>query len=163
MSGVLPAVDREPAVVGFFHAGLTVSLIETALPFYRDVLGLRIFHDTVRAEPYIKRIVGLSCVALRIVYLEIPGGGYLELLEYQGVERQSAAARPCDPGSGHVCLFAENVDGLLARIHAAGYSSRSEQAVTVTDGPNEGARVVYLRDPDGNLVELFERPQQVTG
>jgi hypothetical protein len=40
---------------------------------------------------------------------------------------------------------------------AEGFRSRSAAPVTVMAGPNRGSKVVYVMDPDGYLVELFER------
>jgi catechol 2,3-dioxygenase-like lactoylglutathione lyase family enzyme len=51
----------------------------------------------------------------------------------------------------------EGIDQIVARLHAAGYRARSDGVVDITQGPNEGARSVYMRDPDGYSVELFQK------
>lgn len=39
-----------------------------------------------------------------------------------------------------------------------GYLARSQSCVDITEGPNSGARSLYLLDPDGYAIELFMRP-----
>lgn len=145
-------------VTGFFHSGITVKDMDRALVFYRDGLGLEQAFDRILDAPYIKAVLGLAFDHIRAVYLHIPGGGFVELLEYAGIERMPAASRPCDPGAGHLCLYVDDVDALHSRLVELGFSARSDRAVDITAGPNKGARSCYLADPDGYAVELFEKP-----
>lgn len=145
-------------ITGFFHGGITVKDMETSLKFYRDGLELEVEFDVINSADYLRSVVALSPTEVRIVYLRIPNSGFIELLEYRGVERHSASARPCDFGGGHLCLYVDDVDLILARMHSLGYASRSAAAVDIVAGPNTGAKVVYLIDPDGYFVELFQMP-----
>ena len=153
-----PPSSTPGRVTGFFHAGITVRDMDESLRFYRDVLGLETHFDTVLDGPYLPVVLALDITTIRAVYLTIPGGGFVELLEYRDLERMSAASRPCDYGAGHLCFYVEDIDDLVARARAAGFRPRSDQPVDITAGPNAGARSVYLLDPDGYPVELFQRP-----
>lgn len=145
-------------ITGFFHGGITVKDMETSLKFYRDGLQLEIEFDVINSADYLRTVVALPFSEMRIVYLRIPNSGFVELLEYRGLERHSASARPCDFGGGHLCLYVDDVDAIVARMHSLGYASRSPGAVDIVAGPNIGAKVVYLIDPDGYFVELFQKP-----
>jgi len=81
----------------------------------------------------------------------------LELFEFVGLERHSASARPCDYGAGHFCLYVDDTAAVYDRIIGMGFTARSE-VVELTSGPHAGRKVVYLIDPDGYHVELYERP-----
>jgi lactoylglutathione lyase len=143
-------------VTGVFHCGITVLDLDRSLRFYRDALGLTVAHDRDTTAAYLGQILGLEHPDLRIAFLRIPGSDtYLELLEYRNVERMSAAARPWDPGGGHLCLFVSGVDDLHDAVVAAGYRVRSTP-VDIASGPNAGARAVYVSDPDGHWVELMQ-------
>jgi len=144
-------------VTGFFHAGVTVLDMDAALRFYRDGLGLHVYLDRVLDAEYLRQVLDLDFGAMRAVYMTIPGGGFLELLEYHDIEKLSAAARPQDFGAGHVCLYVDGIDELADRLLAYGGTSRSAGPVDITSGPNAGARSIYMRDPDGYSVELFQR------
>ncbi len=147
-----------PAVVtGFFHAGITVRDMNDSLVFYRDGLGLALQFDRLLTADYLREVLALDFTAIRAAYLEIPGGGIVELLEYQGIERLTAASRPSDYGAGHLCLYVDDVDAMFERLLEHGGTARSDGPVAITSGPNEGARSIYMRDPDGYAVELFQR------
>lgn len=144
-------------VTGFFHGGITVSDMDRALVFYRDGLGLELVFDRILDASYLKAVLGLEFDHVRTVYLHIPGGGFVELLEYAGIERMPAASRPCDYGAGHLCLYVDDVDTMHARMVDLGFSPRSAGVVDITAGPNQGARSCYLADADGYAVELFQK------
>jgi len=145
-------------VTGFFHGGITVKDMDKSLDFYREGLGLTMKFDRILDASYLNVVLNLTHSAIRVVFLDIPGGGYVELLEYQGIERLNASSRPCDFGAGHLCLYVEGVDEIAARMFAKGYRARSEGCVDITAGPNAGARSIYLVDPDGYNIELFQKP-----
>jgi len=145
------------AVTGFFHSGVTVRDMDRALVFYRDGLGLEQEFDRILDAPYLRTVLGLDFEHIRAVYLRIPGGGFVELLEYVGIERMSAESRPCDFGAGHLCLYVDDVDAMHARLVGLGFRARSADVVAITAGPNEGARSCYMIDPDGYAVELFQK------
>ncbi len=146
-------------ITGFFHAGVTVRDIEASLNFYRDLLGLEVRSDVVIDHPYLFNIVAVAGEAVRIAYLAVTEDVFIELLEYRGIERHPASARPCDFGSGHLCVYVEGLAALDARLREAGVTMRSTAPVRVEAGPRAGATVVYAADPDGYIVELFERPR----
>lgn len=147
-------------ITGFFHGGITVKDMDTSLKFYRDGLQLEVEFDVINGADYLRSVLAMPFSEIRIVYLRIPNSGFVELLEYRGLERHSASARPSDFGGGHICLYVDDIDALVARMHSLGYSSRSEKAVDIVAGPNIGAKVVYLIDPDGYFVELFQKPSR---
>jgi lactoylglutathione lyase len=145
-------------VTGFFHGGITVADMDRSLVFYRDGLGLDVEFDRMLDAPYLKEALGLAFDSIRAVYLRVPGGGFVELLEYRGIERMPAASRPCDPGAGHLCLYVDDVDAVYGRLSSLGFRARSDGVVAITAGPNAGARSAYVADPDAYYVELFQRP-----
>lgn len=147
-----------PRVTGFFHAGITVREMDASLVFYRDGLGLDLHFDRQLDGDYLRTVLALDFAVIRAVYLTIPSGGFIELLEYQGVERLPAASRPCDFGAGHLCLYVDDIDEMVARLEEYGGRARSDGAVDITSGPNSGARSIYLLDPDGYPIELFQKP-----
>jgi lactoylglutathione lyase len=145
------------SITGFFHGGITVRDMDVSLRFYADGLGLEQEFDRILAAPYLNTVLALGQDRIRVVYLRIPGGGFVELLEYRGIERLSAASRPCDYGAGHLCLYVDDVEAMHARLVALGFHARSEEVVDITAGPNVGARSCYMADPDGYAVELFQK------
>lgn len=147
------------AITGFFHGGITVRDMDASLRFYAEGLGLEVHLDRILDAPYLREVLALDFDSIRAVYLRIPNEtGFVELLEYRGIERLSAEARLCDFGAGHFCFYVDDVDAMHARLVSMGYHARSAGPVAITAGPNEGARSVYMPDPDGYPVELFQKP-----
>lgn len=148
----------EPAVCGFFHAGITVRDMEGSLHFYRDLLGLEVVDRWTAPGRHVAEILAVEPDELAAAFLRVPGSDVqIELFEYRGIERHPASCRPCDWGAGHICLYVRDLDALHARLVEAGYRTRSA-VVAMTRGSFAGARVVYAIDPDGYPVELFQRP-----
>ncbi len=145
-------------VTGLFHGGITVSDMDESLRFYQEGLGLQQKFDRTSGAEYLRAVLALEFSQIRTVYLHIPGleNTFVELLEYKGIERLPASSRPCDYGAGHLCLYVDNVEAVHQRLVGMGFSSRSEQTVLITEGPNAGARFVYMLDPDGYAVELLQ-------
>lgn len=131
-----------PPQVRVGHVHLRVADLERATAFYRDVLG---FHVTADGRP-----LGLPAVFLA-------AGDYHHHIGLNTFE--SAASSPPPPGHTglyHVAfLYPDRAD--LARaveqIMAAGYPL--DRAID-----HGGTVSVYLRDPDGNGIELYyDRPR----
>lgn len=145
-------------VTGLFHVGVTVSNLDRSLQFYQDLMGFELVAERRYTEAYIMEITSAPAHAIRIAFLAIPGSDVrLELLEYQGLERLSGSVRPYDYGSGHFCVYVEDIDALYLRLHHSGVTARSEGPVSITAGINRGSKAMYLRDPDGYHIEIFER------
>jgi catechol 2,3-dioxygenase-like lactoylglutathione lyase family enzyme len=150
-------VHASDALPSLFHAGVTVSDMDRSIAFYADGLGLTLLSDRVAASPTLAVLTGVDVSSMRIALLEGPGGGMMELLQYDpDRERVGAAAPPpSQPGTGHVCLFVEDLAVAEQQLVARGGTRVSTAAVPVSAGTYAGRHCIYLRDPDGHLVELF--------
>ena len=118
---------------GLDHLVLTVADIDRTVAFYRDVLGMQ---PVVFAGGRTALSFGRAKINLHQV----------------GREFEPKADRPV-AGSADFCLIARDpLEVVIGELRAHG--------VAVVDGPVErtGAtgpiRSVYVRDPDGNLVEI---------
>jgi catechol 2,3-dioxygenase-like lactoylglutathione lyase family enzyme len=119
---------------GLDHLVLTVADPDATVAFY-ERLGMR------------REVFGEGRLALRF-------GDQKLNLHRAGAEIEPHAAAPT-PGSADVCLL---VDGPLAEVErelrAAGIAI--ELGPVDRTGATGPLRSLYLRDPDGNLVELSE-------
>jgi len=141
------------------HTGFTVRDLDRSLAFYRDVLGMEVVFEQEKRGGYLAEIVGYPDAHVRMAHLEFPGGGHrVELFEYVHPVPQGEPGEPRDVGITHVCLAVDDIGAVFERVVAAGASSISEP-VLVDTGANAGGRGVYVRDPDGIVVELFQPPE----
>jgi catechol 2,3-dioxygenase-like lactoylglutathione lyase family enzyme len=115
------------------HLVLTVADVEATVAFYERVLGM---------EPV--TFAG-GRRALRF------GDAKLNLHE-AGRELEPKAARPT-PGSADLCLIAEGPLGeVVAELARQGVPV--EEGIVRRTGATGPIDSVYLRDPDGNLIEI---------
>jgi catechol 2,3-dioxygenase-like lactoylglutathione lyase family enzyme len=148
-----------PGVVGAHHTSFTVADLGRSLEFFRDWLGLEVVATREIGDEYFGRIVGLPGCRVKAALLRVPGSTHhVELFEYLAPSGQPCRPRPCDPGSAHLSLLVDDLPGLCARLSAAGVAFVSEP-VRIDAGPNAGGYGVYLRDPNGVLIELFQPPR----
>lgn len=149
----------EPAATAVHHVGLTVSSLERALAFWRDGLAATVVMEQAKEGGYFEQIVGEPGVRVRMAQLALPGGGArVELFEFSSPRGGRHVSRPADVGFAHVCVTTADLGGLLERLVAAGGSPLSAP-VSVDTGANAGGRALYVRDPDGHVLEVFEAPR----
>jgi catechol 2,3-dioxygenase-like lactoylglutathione lyase family enzyme len=121
------------------HIVLPVADLDSALAFYRDLLGLEV---VVRLDPDDSGPDGSIAAGLNIAGMLLPGGTMLELVE--GMQEPRA-------GSTVVALNVADVKAAQLEVEAAG--------VTPAMPPTEvtpGITMMFLTDPDGRTVELVE-------
>ncbi|MDX6377306.1 MAG: lactoylglutathione lyase [Gaiellaceae bacterium] len=142
------------------HAGMTVSDLDRALSFWRDALGMETVVDQESRGGYFEAIVGERDVVVRTHHLAFGGeGARVELFEFVSPAGGRHQSRPADVGFAHVCVAVESgLDELVARLLRAGGSTATPDPVVIDRGANAGGRALYLRDPDGHVLELFEPP-----
>jgi lactoylglutathione lyase len=147
------------SIRSFWHVGVSVQDMDASLAFYRDGLGLEVVIDRVADDDYLREVNGVESTSIRIVYLNVPGSDFrVELLEHRGIDRHPVQGRPCDPGVSHMGFYVDDVDELVSRMAARGYRARSKAPVRIAAGPYADGRSCIMVDPDGMLVELFQKP-----
>jgi glyoxylase I family protein len=141
------------------HVGVTVADVDRSLRFYRDTLGLRVINDSVLTSPEVAALLGLESVELRSVDLDSGDGRVLELLHYTRPPGSKVDYESRDAGTGHIALTVDNLEAVRSRVEAGGGKVISSAELHVTDpgGAFDGAICLYLRDPDGMILELVQR------
>jgi catechol 2,3-dioxygenase-like lactoylglutathione lyase family enzyme len=129
------------------HIGLCVHDIDRSRRFYEELLGFEYEHEIAPPDEITGRLLQLDPpLGLRAVYLR-KGGLVLELLAYAG-RRRPRRERPMDePGLTHISIGAEDHGSLLDRVEALGGTLVAASDIGVA---------VFIRDPDGQLIELLE-------
>jgi catechol 2,3-dioxygenase-like lactoylglutathione lyase family enzyme len=130
----------------FDHVGISVADLEQARAWYCRALGLAVENE-----------FAVTGTDLRGIMLRHPGGYRIELLHRPGsapgIEPDSPLAAAGTRGYGHFCLCVDDVDAEFGRLIAAGATAR----MPPSPSPRAGARVAFLADPEGNLIELLDR------
>ncbi len=141
------------------HTGYTVSDLERSLGFYRDLLGCELLARQEKQGGYLAAIVGYPDAHVRQAHLRAPSGEHvIELFEYVQPPSTSAPIEPKLVGAAHLCFVVDDLRAVYERLRAAGVDSFFSPPVEVDTGMNAGGLGLYLRAPDGIVVELFQPP-----
>jgi catechol 2,3-dioxygenase-like lactoylglutathione lyase family enzyme len=153
-----PVSNPASSLAGVHHIGISVANLETALAFWEKFLAKPARWTTVLDRPYLSRVVGYPGASIKAAFVDLPGAGVIELLDYHQVEgRRPNSDATANPGNVHLCLRVNDAKGAWAHAISCGARPVSpEGPVDVDGGPNKGARSAYLRIHDGVTLELFE-------
>jgi catechol 2,3-dioxygenase-like lactoylglutathione lyase family enzyme len=129
-----------PQIDSLDHLVLTVADIARSVGFYSGCLGMK--PDVFEAAGGIKRwalIFGMQKINLHLA----------------GQEFEPKARQPV-PGSADLC-FLSAVPLSDWQVHLKAKGAPIEEGPVRRTGANGPIRSIYLRDPDGNLIEISNR------
>jgi catechol 2,3-dioxygenase-like lactoylglutathione lyase family enzyme len=144
------------------HVNIVVDDLGSMVEFYRGVLGFSVTKRVTISGPWVDATVGLKDAIGDVVYLELPNGPRVELLRYV----QPAGANPPGldqsntRGLRHIAFRVTDIEAAMDKLKSAGVRPLSpiqtvpDSQVTYAGGVRK--RLVYFRDPEGNLLEFCD-------
>jgi len=134
------------------HTGITVTNMEKALAFYRDLLGLKVVLDAELEGAFFDELTA-HAGPRRAVMLETPDGNRIELFQFH-LHAKAAPEKTeiSDIGCSHVAFSVDDMDLAYRELTAKGVRFNCEPQVS----PDGYAKVAYCHDPDGTIVELTQ-------
>jgi lactoylglutathione lyase len=130
------------------HVGLAVHDLDAAASWYCAAFGYR-RELTLRVDR-----IDLDIVML----LHAEHGDRLELLHRPGSSAGPRFANPAEAALsetfGHVAFDVRGLESAFDRVVSLG----ARPVMTPQASPEPGVRMAFVADPEGNLVELLERP-----
>lgn len=147
----------ELAALGVHHIGMSVTSLDDALAFWEPFLGVRARWRRLLERPYLGRHVGYPGVKIEAAFVDLPGGGILELLDYKVTDKAVVPEHTANPGNVHLCLAVADATSAWRRAVALGARPVVENGpVAIDGGPNLGAKAAYLRIHDCITLELYQ-------
>ncbi|SHK24266.1 VOC family protein [Paramaledivibacter caminithermalis] len=134
------------------HVGLTVSDFEKSVKWYYEMFGFKLISEKIinkeQAEE-LYELYRLKNTAVRLGFLRSPKGGIIEIFEFSSClpSKHPVWNRP---GPTHIALDVKNLKGWYNTLKNKGVEFFSEPQTT------SGSDWVFLKDPDGNLIELID-------
>jgi glyoxylase I family protein len=131
--------ERRMRIAGIHHITLLVADVERSLAFYRNVLGLRLVKQTVNDD---------DKAARHLIFGDEDGrpGTLITCLEYPDLDEGTVGR-----GSTHHFALAVQSEAELAAWRDY-LVSRGIPTTDVMD--RSDFKSIYLRDPDGHIVEI---------
>ena len=146
-----------PIKASYVHTNLTGRDWRTLVKFYCEVFGcVPKPPERDLSGDWLDRTTSLRNAHLTGLHLRLPGfgtdGPTLEIFSYDEM-LQGRLPVANEPGFGHLAFAVEDVEEALRAVQMRGGSSVGEIVTTHVTGVGT-LRVVYARDPEGNIVEL---------
>jgi catechol 2,3-dioxygenase-like lactoylglutathione lyase family enzyme len=149
------------AIRAVSHVAIGVRDMERSLRFYRDALGLRVKLDTIEELPGFSGAQARKRRAVYLGFAEGPDASFVVLDQPLSVEPQGEPARLFQTGIHHFSFWVDEIEAIVARVRAAGFEALFDPGVadSVAYGEPPGGKILstFLRDPDGNYVQLDQR------
>ena len=146
-----------PIPAKFVHTNLIARDWKKLVRFYSKVFGCEPKGpERDMAGAWLDGLTSLRNAHLRGVHLRLPGyddnGPTLEIFGYdQLIEGELPGVNRF--GFAHIAFGVDDVDQALQAVITAGGSTVGDVVTTQVDGVGL-LRVVYARDPEGNIIEL---------
>ena len=142
----------------FGHTNLIVHDWRRMTDFYCAVFNcVPLQPERALDGAWLGQAIGLEGASLTGIHLRLPGWGdegpTLELFTYPSSRPRIELPQANTPGFGHIAFQVDDVPAMVAKVLQHGGSELGE--VVQCDIPGLGALTfVYVRDPEGNIVEL---------
>lgn len=131
------------------HVGLTVSNLDRAVAFYRDVLGLSVLSRFAVGGDAFATGVDVEGASATFAHLDA-GDVRLELVSYDPEGPAHDEPSLNEPGAAHVGLAVDDVQAVADSLPADA-ETLSEPQTT-----ESGTTIMFVRDPEGNLIEILD-------
>lgn len=142
------------------HLNLTVRDLDEMLDFYRNVLGFEIMVESEIADEAFCQGVGLPDASVKMAYLQLPGADFrIEMFQYNHLmPKQRQLDLPNEQGYRHIAFQVNDLEQAYKELMNQGVPFISPPVLVNQPAYGTvGVNFCYLRDPEGNLIELIER------
>ena len=136
----------------------TMESAEATSNFYNGMIGLELTGPTsFSKDAAMLKLAGAPAgTEFRKLTGTIPGPpAAVEFTEFRGVTRTKFHLRVRDPGAPAMAIQVNNLTGMVAQMKAAGANLISANGQIVDFG--NGTHNIFVEDPNGMNIELFER------
>jgi catechol 2,3-dioxygenase-like lactoylglutathione lyase family enzyme len=131
------------------HYGVTVTNLDEAVAFYRDVLGLDVLDRFSVAGDGFATGVGVEDAAADFAHLDA-GGTRVELVAYDPTGDDATAGSVNQSGAKHLGFGVDDLD-VFSEGLPEDVDTVSEPQTTAS-----GTRICFVRDPEDHVVEVLE-------
>jgi len=147
----------------FNHFGIAVSDINKSTHFFERVFVFEIIQSRKVSHEYLGRLVGCTKVEAAINMLRIDENSLLEIIQWSTDGLRSTIPLNdlaiYDVGAQHLCLNTSDANVLYSLLTQEEVTFLSDGPIEVLHGPNEGAKVFFVRVFGNLFIEIFEKPK----
>lgn len=130
-----------------------VNDLEKTRDFWINVLGFKLHIEAKEESPYIDELLAIKDPSLTTVKLIDSKGFIIELLKFENFKVENSWSGDLKTtGLTHIALTVDNLDELVDILRKLDYQTLSE----IKTSPNKKVKVVFVRGPEGIMLELVQ-------
>jgi catechol 2,3-dioxygenase-like lactoylglutathione lyase family enzyme len=135
------------------HVGIVVKDLVKTTDFWTNLIGFKPHIDAIEQSPYIDELLGIPNPGLRTVKLIDENGFVIELLAFANYPAKVIwEGSLATTGLTHIALTVDDLESLTTKLKENNYKFISE----IKKSPNGAAKVVFVKGPEGLMLELVE-------
>jgi len=151
----------------FSHIGITVPNIEEAVKFYTEVMGFYVIMEPTEVKEENETAIGQMCIdvfgsgwgTFKIAHLSSGDKIGFELFEFKQSKDLKPQFEPFRTGLFHFSVQDPDVEGLVAKIVAAGGKQR--MPIRLYYPGEKPYRMCYVEDPFGTVFEIYSHSYEL--
>jgi catechol 2,3-dioxygenase-like lactoylglutathione lyase family enzyme len=133
--------------------GIVVNDLEKTKDFWINTLGFKLHIEAKEESPYIDELLAIRDPGLTTVKLIDKKGFIIELLKFESYQvGNSWSGDLKTTGLTHIALTVDNLNELVVKLKKQNYQPMSE----IKTSPNKKVKVVFVRGPEGTILELVQ-------
>ncbi len=130
-----------------------VNDLEKSRDFWINTLGFKLHIEAKEESPYIDELLAIKDPMLTTVKLIDSKGFIIELLKFENYQVENFWSGDLKTtGLTHIALTVKNLDELVDIFRKLDYQTISD----IKTSPNKKVKVVFVRGPEGIMLELVQ-------
>ncbi len=130
-----------------------VNDLDKTRDFWIKTLGFKLHIEALEKSPFIDELLAVKDPALTTVKLIDSNGFIIELLKFENYQVDNSWSGDLKTtGLTHIALTVDSLDELVKNLKNQNYEPLSEIKLS----PNKKVKVVFLRGPEGIMLELVQ-------
>jgi len=130
-----------------------VNDLEKTKNFWTNILGFNLHIEAKEESPYIDELLAIKDPMLTTIKLIDSKGFIIELLKFENYQVEDSWSGDLKTtGATHIALTVDNIDELVIILKKLNYQTLSEVKIS----PNKKVKVVFVRGPEGIMLELVQ-------
>jgi catechol 2,3-dioxygenase-like lactoylglutathione lyase family enzyme len=130
-----------------------VNDLDKIKDFWINLLGFKLHIEAKEKSPYIDELLAIKDPSLTTLKLIDSKGFIIELLKFENYQVDNSWSGDLKTtGVTHIALTVDSLDELVKNLKNQNYEPLSEIKLS----PNKKVKVVFLRGPEGIMLELVQ-------
>lgn len=131
------------------HVGIVVRDLQESISFYRDTLGFEVMVEFTITGSGFATAIGIDDVTGQFAHLD-GGTTRIELIQYDSADTGDEMKPLTEPGAKHIAFTVADIETMYDNL------PEETSCVSPPQQIETGTTVLFLRDPDGNFLEIVQ-------